>query len=63
VKPILEKAQIDPDKVRDDVYDAMKNCKNFRATGGGFRRRQRRHGFGSAEAAYVLERAKKKRTK
>jgi ATP-dependent Clp protease ATP-binding subunit ClpB len=64
VKPILEKAEIDPDKVRDDVYDAIErlpktSARNAASFGDG--------GIGtvsgSAEAAFVLERAKKEADK
>lgn len=59
VKPILEKAEIDPEKVRNDVYDAIekmqktttRNSKNFGDGNIGTV-------SGSAEAAFVLERAK-----
>ncbi|HTX86998.1 MAG TPA: AAA family ATPase [Candidatus Nanoarchaeia archaeon] len=64
VKPILEKAEIDPDKVRDDVFNAIEKLRKSatRSTspfGEG--------GVGtvscSAEAAFVLERAKKEADK
>jgi ATP-dependent Clp protease ATP-binding subunit ClpB len=64
VKPILEKAEIDPEKVRDDVYSAIekmqktttRNSKDFGNGNIGTV-------SGSAEAAFVLERAKKEADK
>jgi ATP-dependent Clp protease ATP-binding subunit ClpB len=59
VKPILEKAAINPEKVRDDVYNAIEKmqktpARNSPAFGDG----NIGTVSGSAEAAYVLERAK-----
>lgn len=61
VRPILEKAQIDPEKVRDEVYEAIEKMHKT-ITG----RKSQAFGeggigtvSGSAEAAFVLERAKK----
>jgi len=64
VKPILEKAQIDPDKVRDDVYDAIEKLQKTSARpAAAFGDGNVGTVSGSAEAAYVLERAKKEADK
>jgi ATP-dependent Clp protease ATP-binding subunit ClpB len=65
VKPILEKAQIDPDKVRDEVYDAIEKLHKSSATGNPNAFGENGIGTvsGTAEAAFVLERAKKEADK
>ncbi|MDD4901879.1 MAG: AAA family ATPase [Patescibacteria group bacterium] len=64
VKPILEKAQIDPDKVRDDVFDAIEKLRKSTTRGSNaFGEGGVGTVSGSAEAAFVLERAKKEADK
>ncbi|HTW96122.1 MAG TPA: Clp protease N-terminal domain-containing protein, partial [Candidatus Methylomirabilis sp.] len=65
VRPILEKAKIDPDKVRDQVYDALEKIPKSAAGRSGQPFGEGGIGTvsGSAEAAYVLERAKKEADK
>ena len=59
VKPILEKAQINPEKVRDEVYDAIEKMPRTSTRGAqSFSDGNVGTVSGSAEAAYVLERAK-----
>jgi ATP-dependent Clp protease ATP-binding subunit ClpB len=64
VKPILEKAEIDPEKVRDDVYDAIEKMqKTAKKNAPSFGDGNVGTVSGSAEAAFVLERAKKEADK
>ncbi|MDD5527996.1 MAG: AAA family ATPase [Patescibacteria group bacterium] len=65
VKPILEKAQIDPEKVRDEVFDKLEKMpKSFSGRGSqAFGDGAVGTVSGSAEAAFILERAKKEADK
>jgi ATP-dependent Clp protease ATP-binding subunit ClpB len=64
VKPILEKAQIDPEKVRDDVYEAIEKLHKSTTRGSNaFGEGGIGTVSGTAEAAFVLERAKKEADK
>ncbi len=61
VKPILEKAEIDPDKVRDDVFNAIEKLHKSSSARGSNAFGDGGVGTvsGSAEAAFVLERSQK----
>jgi ATP-dependent Clp protease ATP-binding subunit ClpB len=65
VKPILEKAQIDPDNVRDEVYAEIEKLQKSSTAGNSNAFGENGIGTvsGTAEAAFVLERAKKEADK
>jgi ATP-dependent Clp protease ATP-binding subunit ClpB len=65
VRPILEKAQINPDDVRDKVYGAIEKLRKIPSSRGAQAFGENGIGTvsGSAEAAFILERAKKEADK